>query len=95
MSDYIDRKTAIDALGKVSFKGWETAVEIIDKVPSANVKRVKLYESRGDKCCCNCRRCLRVEEKGHINTYCEVDGHWIGHVECFDSWCRHWAKEKI
>lgn len=44
--------------------------------------------------CCNCRHDIRIEEKGHINNYCEIDGHYIGYVACFEDWCRHWAKEK-
>ena len=46
------------------------------------------------RCCCNCRRCLRIEEKGHTNTYCKIDGHYIGYVQCFEGWCRHWASDE-
>lgn len=42
--------------------------------------------------CCNCRRNKRVEEKGHTNCYCEIDGHYIGYVECFECWCKYWAR---
>lgn len=45
------------------------------------------------RCCCNCRRNVRVEEHGGVNCYCDVDGHYISYVACFDDWCRHWAKE--
>lgn len=46
------------------------------------------------RCCCNCRRCVRTWEGGNCATHCEIDGHYIGYVECFENWCRHWAKDK-
>ena len=45
------------------------------------------------RCCCNCRRCIRKGEPGNIETYCEIDGHYIGYVECFTGWCRRWASD--
>ena len=42
------------------------------------------------KVCCSCRRCIRDGGR----TYCEVDGHYIGYVECLEGWCRHWARDK-
>lgn len=44
--------------------------------------------------CCNCGNCDRVEEKGHTNTYCAIDGHYIGYIECFEGWCRRWRKDR-
>ena len=48
------------------------------------------------RCCCNCKHCERVKEMvgkhETINTYCDLDNHYIGYVECFDGWCRRWAK---
>ena len=46
------------------------------------------------RCCCNCRRNIRVPKKTYVECNCEVDGHSIGYVECFEGWCRHWAKER-
>ena len=43
-----------------------------------------------NKCCCNCIHCERREEKGHVNTYCTVDGHYIGYIQCFEIWCGDW-----
>ena len=43
------------------------------------------------KVCCNCRHNIRNQNK---DCYCEVDGHYIGYIECFTNWCRHWSKEK-
>lgn len=45
------------------------------------------------KVCCNCRHNIRTEEKGHITCHCEIDGHYIGYVACFEDWCKHWARE--
>lgn len=42
------------------------------------------------KVCCSCRMCIRDGEQ----TYCLVDGHYIRYVECFEGWCRHWARDK-
>ena len=48
-----------------------------------------------NRCCCNCRHDIRTkEDSGYISNHCEIDGHYIGYVECFDGWCRHWAKDK-
>lgn len=48
-----------------------------------------------DRCCCNCRHDIRIkDDKGYVKSHCEIDGHYIGYVECFDGWCRHWAKDK-
>ena len=46
------------------------------------------------RCCCNCGRCIRTWDGGNCTTRCDVDGHYIGYVECFEGWCRHWAKDK-
>ena len=43
--------------------------------------------------CCNCRRNIRREENGMINCYCEIDGHYIGYIECMTGWCRRWASD--
>ena len=45
------------------------------------------------RCCCNCRHNIRKEEKTYIHCYCDIDGHYIGYVECFEGWCRRWAKD--
>ena len=42
--------------------------------------------------CVNCRhRTLDSLRRSR----CEIDGHYIGYLECFDGWCRHWAKDKF
>lgn len=43
--------------------------------------------------CVNCRHCLRIPKKTYIETRCEIDDHYIGYVECFEHWCRRWAKD--
>lgn len=45
-------------------------------------------------CCCNCRRNIRKEENGTVECYCEIDGHYIGYIECFEDWCDRWAIER-
>lgn len=45
------------------------------------------------RCCCNCRRCLRIwDDKGNFRCECEIDRHYIGYVGLFEGWCRRWAK---
>ena len=55
------------------------------------------YNGSGEprkRCCCNCRHDIRERQKdGPVNCHCEIDGHYIGYLECFDGWCRRWAKD--
>lgn len=44
--------------------------------------------------CCNCRHNIRTGEIGYIKCHCDIDGHYIGYVECFEGWCRRWAKDR-
>lgn len=46
-----------------------------------------------DKVCCNCGNCERRPERGGIETYCAIDNHRIGYVECFTRKCKHWKRE--
>ena len=45
------------------------------------------------RCCCNCRRCVRTWDGGNCTTHCEIDGHYIGYIECFEGLCHRWAKD--
>lgn len=44
--------------------------------------------------CCNCGNNIRTGEPANIKCHCEIDGHYIGYVECFEGWCRRWKKER-
>lgn len=47
------------------------------------------------RCCCNCKHDVRTwDDYAHCTNHCEIDGHRIGYVECFEGWCRHWEKER-
>ena len=47
------------------------------------------------KVCANCRHCYRKNGKyGVMRTFCDIDDHYIGYVEFFEYWCRHWSKER-
>ena len=46
------------------------------------------------RCCCNCGRNIRHEVESYgIECYCEIDGHRIGYIECFEGWCRRWKSD--
>lgn len=47
-----------------------------------------------DRVCCNCRHNKRIPKRTYIQCKCDIDGHYIGYVQCFDNWCRHWANER-
>lgn len=40
--------------------------------------------------CVNCRHRINGE---NCSSKCEIDGHRIDYAECFEGWCRHWAKD--
>lgn len=46
------------------------------------------------RCCCNCRHNIRTGEIANIKCHCDVDGHYIGYIDCFLGWCRKWASDK-
>lgn len=37
-----------------------------------------------NRCCCNCRHDIRTWDKGNCECHCDIDGHYIGYVECFE-----------
>lgn len=43
--------------------------------------------------CCNCGRCIRTQKRTRIECHCELDGHYIGCIECMTVWCRRWKKD--
>ncbi len=47
-----------------------------------------------ERFCGNCRHNIRTGDIYNRDCHCEIDGHWIGYVECMEGWCRHWAKER-
>lgn len=59
------------------------AIEIVDVTDNDIPSRV----------CCNCRHNIRIGEDANIQCHCDVDGHFIGYIACFNHWCRKWAKD--
>lgn len=45
--------------------------------------------------CCNCQNNIRTGEHANIECHCAIDGHYIGYIDCFNHWCKHWEKDKI
>ena len=57
---------------------------------------VKLMTATKKKCCCNCVHDIRVkdeQDRVHHNE-CEIDGHWIGYIACFELRCDHWKEDE-
>lgn len=50
------------------------------------------------RCCCNCGHDIRVPKENEPDMVafnkCEIDGHRIGYVDCFEHWCRRWCKDR-
>ena len=46
-----------------------------------------------ERVCCNCRHNIRTDGGVNIECHCDIDGHYIGYLECFEHWCRRWAKD--
>ena len=43
------------------------------------------------KCCCSCIHDIRKHNKDKtVTNYCDIDGHYIGYVACFESVCKEW-----
>lgn len=40
--------------------------------------------------CANCGNIYRKDRE----TYCAIDGHYVGYVSFFTNWCRRWRKIK-
>jgi len=54
-----------------------------------------MQERERKRVCCNCGNNIRKKvDGGHIQCYCQIDGHYIGYVACFEYWCRRWRKER-
>lgn len=45
-----------------------------------------------EECCCSCIHNNRKSDEKQAGIYCEceLDGHYIGYVECFCSVCKEW-----
>ena len=50
--------------------------------------KTKEYE-----CCCSYKHNKRKSDEYGIYCECEIDGHYIGHIENFDTVCERWVKE--
>lgn len=46
--------------------------------------------TKEEECCCSCRHNIRKPEKSFIECYCDIDNHYIGYVENFESVCERW-----
>lgn len=47
--------------------------------------------AKNNKVCCNCRHNIRTSDG---ECHCDIDGHYIGYIDCFEHWCRRWARDK-
>jgi hypothetical protein len=44
--------------------------------------------------CCSCRHNKRIPNGTDMQCKCDIDGHYIGYIECFDCWCRRWQRRE-
>ena len=46
------------------------------------------------KCCCSCEHNIRTwDSNGHCTCRCDIDNHYIGYVENFDTVCDEWKSD--
>lgn len=50
------------------------------------IKERRIVEEGSDKVCCNC---IHRQVRG-ANSYCDIDGHYMGYCDVFDNLCEHW-----
>jgi hypothetical protein len=53
-------------------------------------EKTKEYE-----CCITCKHNIRKSDEKGIYCECEIDKHYIGYIECFDSVCERWKKNNM
>lgn len=55
-----------------------------------------MQEQERKRVCCNCGNNVRTktDDGVYVQSRCQIDGHYIGYVACFEHWCRRWRKEK-
>ena len=53
-------------------------------------EKTKEYE-----CCCSCKHNKRKKDGENIYCECEIDGHYIGYIACFDNVCERWKKNNM
>ena len=51
---------------------------------------VRNQEPDRKRACINCGR----RDLWGVGSRCGYDGHYIGYLSTWDSWCRHWCKDK-
>ena len=47
-----------------------------------------------NQCCCFCKHNIRKKDEKMAGIYCEceIDGHYIGYVACFECVCEMWKE---
>ena len=57
--------------------------------------KLKVYQHEedygGERVCCSCGHNIKDDKDRRI---CEIDTHYIGYLECFDNWCKHWKRDR-
>lgn len=43
--------------------------------------------------CVNCGHNIRKGPIGKTECHCDIDGHRISYIACFEHWCRRWKKD--
>ena len=45
------------------------------------------------ECCCSCKHNIRKQDEKQVYCECEIDGHYISYMSCFDNVCERWDKD--
>ena len=60
------------------------------------MERLTIVESHDDTPCERQRACINcgLRDLWGAGSRCRHDGHYISYMDLWDTWCRHWHKDK-
>jgi hypothetical protein len=54
-----------------------------------------IEKTKGYKCCVSCKHNKRKKDGENTYCECEIDGHYISYIACFDNVCERWKKNNM
>ncbi len=51
--------------------------------------------TKESECCCSCKHNIRKQDEKQAGIYCEceIDGHYIDYISCFENVCERWETD--